>query len=315
MAAVRRYAFGPAAVAVALLAASPACTGGRDGVPAAGYGWRLEFADDFDGPAGTLPSADRWRFSIGHGYPGGPPDWGTGEVAYHTDDPANVSVDGEGNLRITPLRDRAGDWTSARIETHRQDFRPPPGGALRIESRLRIPATTGEAALGYWPAFWALGSPYRGDFGAWPAAGEIDIMENVNGVDTVWGTLHCSVEPGGPCGAPDGLGGSRPCPDAPCPGAFHRFTFEWDTRAPPHQLRWSVDGEAYHAVSRADIPPDAWDGFTGHAGYFLILNLAIGGGFPDAIAGRPTPVPATEPGHPLVVDYIAVWSHPPPDRS
>jgi hypothetical protein len=300
--------------ATALLATVAGCTTEPHGIPQARPGWQLSLADDFDGRAGSLPSAQTWRFSIGHGYPGGPENWGTGEVAYHTRDPANVSLDGAGHLRITPLRDRTGAWTSARIETNRQDLRPPPGGALRIETRLQIPDATGEAALGYWPAFWALGSPYREDPQQWPGSGEIDFMENVNGTDRVWGTLHCDLTPGGPCGGPDGLGADRACPDAPCAGAFHRFRFEWDTRGSPHELRWYVDGEQYHSVSQAEIPASTWEGFTGHAGYFLILNVAIGGGFPDALADTTTPVPATQPGHPLVVDYVAVWLHGPPDR-
>lgn len=32
----------------------------------------------------------------------------------------------------------------------------------------------------------------------WPGVGEFDIMENVNGIDRVWGVLHCGVNPGGP---------------------------------------------------------------------------------------------------------------------
>src|SRR5690606_41552887 len=75
-----------------------------------------------------------------------------------------------------------GDWTSARIETNRQDFRPPPGGVMRIEGRLRLPAVTGNAALGYWPAFWALNSPYRSSFDNWRSeehTSELQSRENL----------------------------------------------------------------------------------------------------------------------------------------
>jgi hypothetical protein len=44
-----------------------------------------------------------------------------------TSDPANVSLDGAGNLRITPLRSASGAWTSARIETQRTDLAAPVG--------------------------------------------------------------------------------------------------------------------------------------------------------------------------------------------
>jgi len=274
--------------------------------PAAGSGWTVAFADHFEGPAGSLPSSANWRFSIGHGYPGGPDNWGTGEIAYHTDDPANVSLDGSGHLEITPLRDEDGDWTSARIETNRQDFRPPPGGVMRIESRLQIPAVTGEAALGYWPAFWALGSPFRGHWNNWPEVGEIDVMENVNGEDRVWGVLHCGVSPGGPCDEPSGIGENLPCPGAPCPGSFHEYTFEWDASTEPNEQRWYVDGQQYHRVGEDDVPAATWEEMTDHAGYFIILNVAIGGGFPDGVAGRETPTADTVPGHPLIVDDVVV---------
>jgi len=62
-----------------------------------------------------------------HQLPGGAANWGTGEVESMTSDPANVSLDGAGNLRITPLRSASGAWTSARIETQRTDLAAPVG--------------------------------------------------------------------------------------------------------------------------------------------------------------------------------------------
>ena len=267
--------------------------------------WETTFLDDFDGPEGALPPSANWRFSIGHGYPGGPPNWGTGEIAYHTDDPANVSLDGEGHLRITALRDAEGEWTSARIETNRADFRAPEGAVMRIEGRIALPDVTGFGALGYWPAFWGLGAPYRENFG-WPAVGEFDIMESVNGVNLNWGVLHCGTASGGPCDEPAGIGATKACAPDPCPGNFHAYAFEWDAMSEPSELRWYLDGELFHSVSEADLPAATWDAMASHQGFFLILNVAIGGGFPSEAAGMPTPHAATEPGHPMVVDYVAV---------
>jgi beta-glucanase (GH16 family) len=285
-------------------------------VPPTPTGWTRTFADDFNGSSGTLPSGTNWRFSLGHSYPGGPPNWGTGEIAAHTNNPANVSVDGSGNLRITPRRDSSGNWTSARIETNRQNFKAPAGGVLRIEARIQMPNVTGDAALGYWPAFWALGSPYRGNWWNWPSIGEFDIMENVNGLNNVWGVLHCGVNPGGPCNETTGRANSRPCPGSTCQSAFHTYRFEWDRSVNPNQLRWYVDGQQFHSVSQADLPADTWNQMTSHEGYFIILNVAIGGAFPDALAG-PTPRASTVSGRPMVVDYVAVWTrgggtNPPP---
>ncbi|MCI3928756.1 glycoside hydrolase family 16 protein [Streptomyces sp. AN091965] len=270
--------------------------------------WTLQWSDDFDGPARSLPSAAHWQIDTGHNYPGGPADWGTGEVQNYTSSADNVALDGGGNLRITPLRDAAGAWTSGRVETRRADFKAPADGTLAIESRIRMPNVTGEQALGYWPAFWALGAPYRGNYWNWPSIGEFDVMENVNGIDSVWGVLHCGVNPGGPCDETNGIGASRACPGAPCQSAFHTYRFEWDRSASPNVLRWFVDGQLFHSVDQNRVGAQAWNDMTGHAGYFILLNVAMGGGFPDGVAGRATPVAATVPGRSMLVDYVAVWT-------
>jgi beta-glucanase (GH16 family) len=276
-------------------------------VPPPPAGWTQIWADDFNGSNGSLPSGANWQFDIGHAYPGGPPNWGTGEIAAHTNNPANVSVDGAGNLRITPRRDGAGNWTSARIETHKSDFKPPTNGVMRVEARIQMPNVTGQAALGYWPAFWMLGSPYRGNWWNWPGIGEFDIMENVNGINSVWGVLHCGVNPGGPCNETTGIAANRACPGSSCQSAFHTYRFEWDRSVNPNQLRWYVDGQQFHQVSQNQFDAGTWANMTNHAGYFIILNVAIGGAFPNALAGQ-TPVAATASGVPMVVDYVAVWT-------
>ncbi|GAA1568200.1 carbohydrate-binding protein [Kribbella sancticallisti] len=274
-------------------------------VPPPPAGWTTVWSDDFNGAGGSLPSSANWIIDTGHGYPGGPGNWGTGEIQNYTNSPNNLSLDGAGNLKITPLRDGAGNWTSARIETQRSDFKPPSGGTVAMEARIQMPNVTGDAALGYWPAFWALGQPYRGNYWNWPGIGEFDIMENVNGINSVWGVLHCGVNPGGPCNETSGIANSRACPGASCQSAFHTYRFEWDTSISPNQFRWYVDGQQFHSVSQGQLPADTWNNMTSHAGYFLLLNLAIGGAFPDALNG-PTPRASTVPGHPMLVDYVAV---------
>lgn len=277
-------------------------------VPPTPPGWQLVWSDDFNGAAGTLPSSSEWIFDTGTSYPGGPANWGTGEIQTYTANPANISRDGNGNLRITPLRDGAGGWTSARIETQRSNFKPPAGGVLRIEGRIQMPNVTGSAALGYWPAFWALGSPYRGNYWNWPGIGEFDVMENVNGIDSVWGVLHCGVAPGGPCNEFNGLAANRPCPGSTCQSAFHTYRFEWDRSVTPNQFRWSVDGQQFHSVGQNQVDAATWENMTGHAGYFILLNVAMGGAFPNGVAGFATPTAATVPGRPMLVDYVAVWT-------
>lgn len=140
-----------ALVSVLSLAAAGASAAEAD-APAPPTGWTQVFVDDFNGTAGTGVNTSNWQYATGHGYPGGPTNWGTGEIENMTSSTNNVALDGAGNLRITPRRDAAGNWTSGRIETNRTDFQPPAGGKLRVQSRIQMPNVTGAAARGYWPA-------------------------------------------------------------------------------------------------------------------------------------------------------------------
>lgn len=206
----------------------------------------------------------------------------------------NVSLDGSGNLRVTPRRDAAGNWTSGRVESVRSDFQPPAGGKLRVEARLQMPNVTGAAAKGYWPAFWMLGAPYRGNWWNWPGIGELDIMENVQGINNVWATMHCGTSPGGPCNEKSGIGGQKVCAGATCQAGFHTYAVEWDKSTGVQEMRFYLDGVNYHTVRQNQVDAATWTNATNH-GYFIILNVAMGGEFPRPSAAAPTaaPSPAT----------------------
>ncbi|MFC7868119.1 glycoside hydrolase family 16 protein [Streptomyces murinus] len=295
-----------AAVATFGLAAAvaTAATGPADAsAPAPPSGWSQVFLDDFDGAAGSSVNASNWQFDTGTSYPGGAGNWGTGEVESMTSSTSNVSLDGSGDLLITPRRDASGNWTSGRIETTRTDFQPPAGGKLRVEARLQMPNVTGDAAAGYWPAFWMLGAPFRGNYQNWPGVGELDIMENVQGLNKTWATMHCGTSPGGPCNETSGIGNSTTCPNTTCQSGFHTYTMEWDRSVSPEAIRFFVDGVNYQTVTANQMDAATWTNATNH-GFFVILNVAMGGGFPGAFGGGPTG--ATEPGHPMVVDYVQV---------
>ncbi|MDH6213084.1 glycoside hydrolase family 16 protein [Streptomyces pseudovenezuelae] len=288
--------------AAAALAAVPAANASAPTPPA---GWSQVFLDDFNGTAGTGVNTANWQYDTGTSYPGGPANWGTGEVETMTNSTTNVSLDGSGNLRITPVRNAAGQWTSGRIETNRTDFQPPAGGKLRVEARIQMPNVTGTAAEGYWPAFWALGAPYRGNYQNWPGVGELDIMENVQGLNKVWATLHCGTSPGGPCNETTGIGNSVACPGSTCQSGFHTYSMEWDRSVSPEAIRFYVDGVNYHTVTASQVDATTWANATNH-GFFLILNVAMGGGFPDAFGGGLDG--DTRSGVPMVVDYVQVLS-------
>ncbi|MGI5412632.1 glycoside hydrolase family 16 protein [Streptomyces chartreusis] len=268
-------------------------------------GWTQVFLDDFQGAAGSGVNTSNWQYATGKGYPGGPANWGTGEIETMTNSTNNVSLDGNGNLRITPRRDASGNWTSGRIETNRTDFQPPAGGKLRVESRIQVPNVTGAAAKGYWPAFWMLGGPYRGNYWNWPAVGELDIMENTQGMNTVFATMHCGTSPGGPCNETSGIGGNTTCSGTTCQAGFHTYRMEWDRSTSVEEIRFYLDGVNFHTVRANQVDATTWANATNH-GFFVILNVAMGGGFPDAFGGGPDG--GTQPGHSMVVDYVQVLS-------
>ncbi|WP_335938820.1 acyltransferase family protein [Streptomyces sp. PTD5-9] len=278
-------------------------TGAADAGPDPGAaGWRRVLHDDFDGPAGSRPSAERWTYDVGTCYPGCPaPQWGTGEVETMTDSTDNVRLDGRGSLEIVPtLRD--GRWYSGRIESRRADFVAPPGGALRIEASIALPDVGGHAAAGYWPAFWTLGAKLRDGYTGWPAVGELDIMESVNGRDTVSGTMHCGMLDSGPCEEPGGLtSGPQPCPG--CRTAFHAYAVEVDRRPGAEEVRWSLDGRVFHRVAKSRMDAATWDRAV-NRGMFLVLNVAMGGMLPTVDGA--TVGPDTEPGHPMRVRHVTV---------
>ncbi|MEU4687626.1 carbohydrate-binding protein [Actinoplanes sp. NPDC023714] len=293
-----------AAAALAVVASITVVTSAEAAVPPAPSGMSLVFSDDFTGAAGTGLNRTNWLYSTGYGYPGGAANWGTGEVERMTDSTANVYQDGNGNLAIKPIRDGAGNWTSGRVETQRTDFAAPAGGRVRIEARIQQPNVTGAAAAGYWPAFWALGAAAR-PVGAtnWPGIGEWDIMENINGRSSVFAALHCGTNPGGPCNETTGLtSGERACNG--CLSSFHTYAVEYDRSTSPEQMRWYLDGVNYFTLNSTAVDATTWNNAT-HHGMFVILNVAIGGGFPAAFGGGPTA--QTQSGVPMLVDYVAVW--------
>src|SRR5258708_24672183 len=187
------------AVTSTLIAASPALA---DPVPPAPAGWTTVFSDNFAGAAGTAPSSANWFYDIGTGF-------GTGEKEHTTNSTSNVYLDGNGHLVLKAINN-GGTWTSGRIESTRDDFQAPPGGKLEMTASIQQPNPAN--GLGYWPAFWALGSPMRMG-GGWPTSGEIDMMEDVNGLNEASQTLHDSANsPGHPPIACPGRGSGCQAP-------------------------------------------------------------------------------------------------------
>ncbi|HJD81981.1 ricin-type beta-trefoil lectin domain protein [Kitasatospora aureofaciens] len=276
-------------------AAATTTTAATAPVAAAGPppGWTTVFSDDFSGPAGARPSSANWAYDTGPGS-----NFGTGEIETMTDSTANVHLDGNGHLDITALGS-GGSWTSGRIRTPSAVAGAPAGGKLEVTASIMQPAPAG--GLGYWPAFWMLGP------GQWPENGEIDIMEDVNARSQVAGTVHCGTSPGGVCNEGNGIGsGLRACPG--CQSGYHDYAMVLDrTNTAAESITWYLDGAAYFTVTESQVGTAVWQQAFDHP-LSVILDLAIGGGFPNGVCGCTTPTAATTSGATMSVASVAAYT-------
>lgn len=237
--------------------------------------WQLTWSDEFDGAAGDLPDNSKWAFDLGNN--GG---WGNAELETYTNSPDNVSMDGNGNLVITAIKN-GNSFTSARITT-KNKFTQAYG---RFEARLKTPY-----GPGVWPAFWMLGD--NSDTVSWPQCGEIDIMElRGQAPSTINGTIHGPGYSGG-----SAITSSYSLLDSRFDVDFHIFAVEWDA----DKIDFFVDDYLYKRISKSDVKAKG-EWVYDHP-FYLILNVAVGGnyvGFPTNL----TPFPQS-----MTIDYVKVYN-------
>ncbi len=260
-----------------------ACSAGADLSPSPSPVWR----DEFDGPAGSSFDRAKWVADTGgHGF-------GNQERQFYTTRTENVALDGDGHLVITARAEPSSSayecwygrclYTSTRLKT-KGLFAQSYG---RFEARIRVPR-----GQGLWPAFWMLGGNI--DSLGWPQCGEIDILENIGREPAIaHGTLHGP----GYSGA-GGISGADTLSSGVYADDFHVFAVAWR----PNEIRWYVDGRQYHRMTPADLP--AGTKWVFDHPFFLLLNVAVGGGWP----GDPD-ASSTFPQQ-MVVDYVRAYRDP-----
>jgi hypothetical protein len=259
-------------------------------VPGPPSGWSTVFSDDFTGAAGTGIDS-QWEYDTGAGS-----TFGTGEIETMTNSTSNVYNDGNGDLDITALGSGS-SWTSGRVQTTSANVGAPAGGELEVTASIKQPS----GGDGYWPAFWMLGP------GQWPENGEIDIMEDVNSLSEVSGTVHCGTDPGGPCNESDGIGsGLVAC--GGCQSGYHTYTMILNrTNTSDESVTFYLDGNQYFSVSESQIGASTWEAAFDH-NMSIILDLAMGGGYPDGVCNCTTPDGTTTSGGTMSVAYVAAYT-------
>ena len=260
-------------------------------VPGPPSGWSTVFSDSFSGGSGSGIDS-QWMYDTGQGV------WGTGEIENMTNSTSNVHQDGNGHLDITALGSGS-NWTSGRVQTTSANVGAPAGGELEVTASIQQPSPA--SGVGYWPAFWMLGP------GQWPENGEIDIMEDVNALSELAGTVHCGTDPGGPCNETNGIGsGLVGC--GGCQSGYHTYTMILNrTNTSAESITFYLDGNAYFTVTEGQIGTSTWQAAFDH-NLSIILDLAMGGGFPNGVCGCTTPTSGTASGGTMSVGYVAAYS-------
>ncbi|XWW92353.1 hypothetical protein V2A60_000276 [Cordyceps javanica] len=309
------------AAVAALLVAQVYANAADDGVPGvplpAGFS-RALFYDDFS--SNSSLDLSKWKHDLGTQYPGGPANWGTGEIQSYTASADNIYITKEKTLRIIPVHDGQGGWTSARIETQPDwDFGAAVGQQIRVEAKIKVGTASADEQWGIWPAFWSLGSSYRDNYQNWPSVGEVDFFESTHGQPRIWQTLHCGPSPaGGPCNEPMGLF-KEADDDIYNRDDWNVVSWELDRRhgtgwtgaslGPEERMTWFVNDKPLFVLKQSDLGNDeAWAQLV-DSRKFLLLNVAVGGGFADAKAGFQTPMASTKGGlgAAMEVDYVGVY--------
>jgi len=258
------------------------------------------WSDEFNEPAQEFPDPSKWTYDLGN-----QSGWGNHELEIYCSPKGlnppecdsrrpNAFQDGAGHLVLRAQKGRDGNWTSARMTTRGlKDFQ-----YGRIEARMKLPTGSG-----LWPSFWMLGANF--DTVGWPAAGSLDIVENISltprtnglGPGMIRSTLH----------GPRYYGGNGLWHDFKLPngarvddGAFHTYGIIWS----PGMIQFYFDDPAniFFVQDASDLPEGGEWVFDHH--FSLFLNLAVGGDWPGA-PGATTPNPAD-----MLVDYVRVFNIP-----
>jgi len=280
--------------------------------------WELVWSDEFDSANIDL---NKWTHEVN--CLGG----GNNEKQCYTDSKENSYI-ADGKLQIVALpaaQDASQPYTSARLNSrYKADFK-----YGRFEMNAKLPSGQGS-----WPAFWLM--PTDEVYGGWPRSGEIDIVESVN-LNTVnsdnvaethvYGTLHYGKA--SPDNASSGKAYQLPESVSPADG-FHTYAIEWQEG----EIRWYVDDYLYATQRRSDVRKNSkgeavglahrgwfseyfdatsgelttfWDNSPYDQEFYMILNQAVGGNWPENVNNTGIDAQAYTNGNHFEIDYIRVY--------
>lgn len=235
----------------------------------------LVFSDEFNYTG--APDSTKWAYEEGYVRNGELQYYTKGANAFCTDSTLviearhdNVVIDGDTcpvtSASLTTLG--KGAWNNCYVEV-----------------RARIPSFRGS-----WPAIWMM--PANSEFGDWPRSGEIDILEHV-GYEPQ--NIHFAAHS-------ERYNHMReeqknfvyPAPEAT--DGFHVYGLKHTD----DRLSWFYDGKEVYSLEKE--PGADWTSWPFNADFYLILNLAVGGGWGGRNGVDMAALPAL-----YEIDYVRVF--------
>ena len=220
--------------------------------------------------------------------------WFNGEVQHYTNLTTNSFVN-TGMLNIVAKKENytnqgvTKQYTSARLNSK---FAFKYG---RIDVKAKLPITSGT-----WPAIWMLGKNVNEDGGffddtfgttAWPACGEIDIMEHgifpSQSINYVQSTLHTPSSSGNSVNHGGTLASDLQ-------NEYHVYSMNWSA----NQISFLLDNVVYYTYNPSVKNANTWP-FDNEQ--YLLLNMALGG-----YAGN---IPANFTQASMLIDYVRVYQN------
>jgi beta-glucanase (GH16 family) len=246
--------------------------------------YNLMWSDEFD--YNGAPSSSKWHHQT---YPPNEDSWFNDEQQHYTALIENSYVS-NGSLKIKAIKESYRDptsgstkqYTAARLNS-KYAFK-----YGRMEVRAKLPA-----AQGTWPAIWTLGKNISengaywqtqgyGDT-AWPACGEIDIMEQDGDKSKTSGAFHFPDSNGNHIYTTNNLSVSN------TDSNWHVYAMDWNAET----IELSVDGTVFHTLNNAQNPY-----FDNE--HFILLNIAMGG----QLGGT---IPDNFTSDIMEIDYVRVY--------
>ena len=292
-----------AAALTSVATAEPSTTSSFCGAP----GWKVVWRDEFDDATSPLPNPRWWKIEETK-YPPGSSNadcrgsdcdlLGSCRDAACTAD--NVKVR-DGRLVLTSQRQQAlgrnyttGAVNGRDLQTWRASSRT---GPFRLCVSAILPGAssskTSQAAAGVWPAHWLMPNDDSCD----PDHGEMDVTEMVDGDGNVYSTYHWQDKGAPACAFPNNH--SHVYAKTSLGPNWNQTLHEFAVERGVDHVAFALDGKVVLNATRDD-PDPARRPVLSDAAWYLILNTAIGGGWPGP-ATRETQFPITHE-----VDYVRV---------